>query len=182
MSLEYEKITSTTIIAVQKDGKMAMAGDGQVTMGNTVVKGNAKKVRRMYDDTVITGFAGATADAFNLFDKFEMKLKEYSGDITRAAVELAKIWRTDKALRQLEALLLVANKEKILLISGTGDVIEPENNVLAIGSGGNYAYAAALAYLDSSDLTAREIAEKSLKIAGNICIYTNNNLVIEELE
>lgn len=181
MSFEYEKIRSTTIIAVKKDGKMAMAGDGQVSMGNTVMKGNARKVRRMYDDTVLTGFAGATADAFNLFDKFEMKLKEYSGDITRAAVELAKIWRTDKALRQLEALLLVANKEKILLISGTGDVIEPENDVLAIGSGGNYAYAAALAYIDSSDLSAREIAEKSLMIAGDICIYTNKNLVIEEL-
>lgn len=182
MSFEYEKIRSTTIIAVKKDGKMAMAGDGQVTMGNTVMKGNAKKVRRMYDNTVLTGFAGATADAFNLFDKFEMKLKEYSGDITRAAVELAKIWRTDKALRQLEALLLVANKDKILLISGTGDVIEPKNDVLAIGSGGNYAYAAALAYIESSNLSAKEIAEKSLKIAGNICIYTNQNLIIEELE
>ena len=182
MSFEYEKIRSTTIIAVKKDGKMAMAGDGQVTMGNTVMKGNAKKVRRMYDNTVLTGFAGATADAFNLFDKFEMKLKEYSGDITRAAVELAKIWRTDKALRQLEALLLVANKDKILLISGTGDVIEPENDVLAIGSGGNYAYAAAFAYIELSNLSAKEIAEKSLKIAGDICIYTNQNLIIEELE
>ena len=135
----------------------------------------------MYDGKVLTGFAGATADAFNLFDKFEMKLKEYSGDITRSAVELAKIWRTDKALRQLEALLLVANSEKILLISGTGDVIEPENDVLAIGSGGNYAYAAALAYLESSELSAREIAEKSLKIAGDICIYTNNNIIVEEI-
>ncbi|HOS29237.1 MAG TPA: ATP-dependent protease subunit HslV [Treponemataceae bacterium] len=181
MSFEYEKIRSTTVIAVKKNGKMAMAGDGQVTMGNTVMKGNAKKVRRMYDGKVITGFAGATADAFNLFDKFEMKLKEYSGDITRSAVELAKIWRTDKALRQLEALLLVANSEKILLISGTGDVIEPENDVLAIGSGGNYAYAAALAYLESSELSAREIAEKSLKIAGDICIYTNNNIIVEEI-
>jgi len=181
MSFEYEKIRSTTVIAVKKNGKMAMAGDGQVTMGNTVMKGNAKKVRRIYDGKVLTGFAGATADAFNLFDKFEMKLKEYSGDITRSAVELAKIWRTDKALRQLEALLLVANSEKILLISGTGDVIEPENDVLAIGSGGNYAYAAALAYLASSELTARDIAEKSLKIAGDICIYTNNNIIVEEI-
>jgi len=181
MSFEYEKIRSTTVIAVKKNGKMAMAGDGQVTMGNTVMKGNAKKVRRMYDGKVLTGFAGATADTFNLFDKFEMKLKEYSGDITRSAVELAKIWRTDKALRQLEALLLVANSEKILLISGTGDVIEPENDVLAIGSGGNYAYAAALAYLESSELSAREIAEKSLKIAGDICIYTNNNIIVEEI-
>lgn len=181
MSFEYEKIRSTTVIAVKKDGKMAIAGDGQVTMGNTVMKGNARKVRRIYDGKVLTGFAGATADAFNLFDKFEMKLKEYSGDITRSAVELAKIWRTDKALRQLEALLLVANADKILLISGTGDVIEPENDVLAIGSGGNYAYAAALAYLESSDLSAKEIVEKSLKIAGDICIYTNNNIVVEEI-
>lgn len=179
--MEYEKIRSTTVIAVKKDGKIAMAGDGQVTMGNTVMKGNARKVRRMYDGKVITGFAGATADAFNLFDKFEMKISEYNGDITRAAVELAKMWRTDKALRNLEALLLVANAEKILLISGTGDVIEPENDILAIGSGGNYAYAAALAYMESSDLSAREIAEKSLKIAGNICIYTNNNIIVEEI-
>ncbi|MBE6350892.1 MAG: ATP-dependent protease subunit HslV [Spirochaetaceae bacterium] len=180
--MSYEKIRSTTVIAVKRDGKVAMAGDGQVTMGNTVMKGNARKVRRMYDGKVITGFAGATADAFNLYDKFEMKLKEYAGDITRAAVELAKIWRTDKALRNLEALLLVANKDKILLISGTGDVIEPETDVLAIGSGGNYAYAAALAYLESSDLSAREIAQKSLKIAGDICIYTNGHITVEEIE
>lgn len=180
--MSYEKIRSTTVIAVKRNGKVAMAGDGQVTMGNTVMKGNARKVRRMYDGKVITGFAGATADAFNLYDKFEMKLKEYAGDITRAAVELAKIWRTDKALRNLEALLLVANKDKILLISGTGDVIEPETDVLAIGSGGNYAYAAALAYLESSDLSAREIAQKSLKIAGDICIYTNGNVTVEEIE
>ena len=181
MIMSREKIRSTTVIAVRKDGKVAMAGDGQVTMGNTVMKGNARKVRRLYDGKVLTGFAGATADAFNLFDKFESKIKEYAGDITRAAVELAKQWRTDKALRQLEALLLVANAEKILLISGTGDVIEPENDVLAIGSGGNYAYAAALAYMESSDLSAKEIAEKSLKIAGNICIYTNNHITVEEL-
>jgi len=179
--MSYPEIRSTTVIAVKKDGKVAMAGDGQVTMGNTVMKGNARKVRRMYDGKVITGFAGATADAFNLFDKFETKIKEYSGDLTRAAVELAKQWRTDKALRQLEALLLVADKDKILLISGTGDVIEPENDVLAIGSGGNYAYAAALAYLESSTLSAKEIAEKSLKIAGDICIYTNNHITVEEL-
>ncbi len=175
------KIRSTTVIAVRKDGKVAMAGDGQVTMGNTVMKGNARKVRRLYDGKVLTGFAGATADAFNLFDKFESKIKEYAGDITRAAVELAKQWRTDKALRQLEALLLVANSEKILLISGTGDVIEPENDVIAIGSGGNYAYAAALAYMESSALSAKEIAERSLKIAGNICIYTNSHITVEEL-
>lgn len=179
--MEYEQIRSTTVIAVRKDGKIAMAGDGQVTMGNTVMKGNARKVRRVYDGKVLTGFAGATADAFNLFDKFEMKLKEFSGDLTRSAVELAKLWRTDKALRNLEALLLVADPSKILLISGTGDVVEPENDVLAIGSGGNYAYAAALAYLESSDLNAREIAERSLKIAGNICIYTNHHITVEEL-
>lgn len=179
--MNYPEIRSTTVIAVKKDGKVAMAGDGQVTMGNTVMKGNATKVRRIYEGKVLTGFAGATADAFNLFDKFETKVKEYAGDLTRAAVELAKQWRTDKALRQLEALLLVANKDKILLISGTGDVIEPENDVLAIGSGGNYAYAAALAYLESSDLSAKEIAEKSLKIAGDICIYTNHHVTVEEL-
>src|SRR5574344_481607 len=179
--MSYERVRSTTVIAVKKDGHVAMAGDGQVTMGETVMKGNARKVRRIYDGKVLTGFAGATADAFNLFDKFEMKLQEYSGDITRSAVELAKIWRTDKALRQLEALLLVANADKILLISGTGDVIEPENDVLAIGSGGNDAYAAALAYLESSDLSAKEIAERSLKIAGDICIYTNHHVTVEEL-
>lgn len=179
--MSLPKFRSTTVIAVKKDGKVAMAGDGQVTMGETVMKGNARKVRRIFDGKVITGFAGATADAFNLFDKFEAKLKEYNGDITRSAVELAKIWRTDKALRNLEALLLVANAEKILLISGTGDVIEPETDILAIGSGGNYAYAAALAYMESSTLSAKEIAEKSLKIAGNICIYTNGNIIVEEL-
>lgn len=179
--MSLPKFRSTTVIAVKKDGKVAMAGDGQVTMGETVMKGNARKVRRIFDGKVLTGFAGATADAFNLFDKFEAKLKEYNGDITRAAVELAKIWRTDKALRNLEALLLVANTDKILLISGTGDVIEPESDILAIGSGGNYAYSAALAYMESSTLSAKEIAEKSLKIAGNICIYTNGNIVVEEL-
>ena len=176
-----EKIRSTTVIAVKKDGKIAMAGDGQVTMGNTVMKGNAKKVRRIYHGKVLTGFAGATADAFTLFDKFEAKLNEYNGDLTRSAVELAKLWRTDRYMSKLEALLLVADSEKILLISGSGDVIEPENDVLAIGSGGNYAYAAALAYLESSSLSAKEIAEKSLKIAGNICIYTNGHITLEEL-
>lgn len=179
--MSYEKVRSTTVIAVKKDGHVAMAGDGQVTMGNTVMKGNARKVRRMYEGRVLTGFAGATADAFNLFDKFEAKLGEYNGDITRAAVELAKLWRTDRSLSKLEALLLVADKSKILLISGDGNVIEPENDVIAIGSGGNYAYSAALAYMDSSELSAREIAERSLKIAGDICIYTNNNITVEEL-
>lgn len=164
MSEESQKIRSTTVIAVKKNGTVAMAGDGQVTMGNTVMKSNARKVRRMYDGKVLTGFAGATADAFTLFDKFEDRLKEYGGDITRAAVELAKMWRTDRSLSKLEALLLVANKDKILLISGSGDVIEPETDILAIGSGGNYAYAAALAYMESSDLSARDIAERSLII------------------
>ena len=174
---------STTVIAVRKDGKTAMAGDGQVTMGETIMKPNAQKVRKISigDICVLTGFAGATADAFTLFEKFEASLKEYNGDITRAAVELAKEWRTNKALRNLEALLLVADKEKILLVSGTGDVIEPANDVLAIGSGGNYAYAAALAYLESSDYGAKEIAEKALKIAGDICIYTNDHVTAEEL-
>jgi len=179
--MKKPQIRSTTVIAVRRGGHIAMAGDGQVTMGQTVMKGNARKVRKMYEGKVLAGFAGATADAFNLFDKFEMKLQEYNGDITRAAVELAKMWRTDKALRNLEALLLVASKDKILLISGTGDVIEPENDVCAIGSGGNYAYSAALAYLESSDMSASEIAEKSLEIAGKICIYTNGNLTVEEV-
>ena len=178
---QFEKIRSTTIIAVRRDGKVAMAGDGQVTVGQTVMKNNAKKVRRLMDGKILCGFAGATADAMTLFDRFEGKLKEYSGDLTRAAVELTKEWRTDRVLRRLEALLLVANNAKTLLISGNGDVIEPAEDALAIGSGGNYAYAAALAYLDSSDLSAREIAERSLKIAGEICIYTNNEIMIEEL-
>ena len=176
-----EKIRSTTVIAVRRNGKVAMAGDGQVTMGNTVMKGNARKVRRIFDGKVLTGFAGATADAFTLFDKFEERLKEFNGDLTRSAVELAKAWRTDRTMSKLDALLLVADASKILLISGSGDVIEPENDILAIGSGGNYAYAAALAYMESSSLSAREIAEKSLKIAGNICIYTNGHITVEEL-
>lgn len=175
------KIRSTTVIAVRRNGKVAMAGDGQVTMGNTVMKGNAKKVRSIYDGKVLTGFAGATADAFTLFDKFEEKLKTFNGDLTRAAVELAKLWRTERSMSKLEALLLVADSKKILLISGSGDVIEPENDILAIGSGGNYAYAAAMAYMESSQFSAKEIAQKSLAIAGQICIYTNSNVVVEEL-
>ncbi|PKL25561.1 MAG: HslU--HslV peptidase proteolytic subunit [Spirochaetae bacterium HGW-Spirochaetae-3] len=175
------KIRSTTIIAVRRDGKVAMAGDGQVTMGETVMKSNARKVRTIYDGKVLTGFAGATADAFTLLEHFEVKIKEYQGDLTRAAVELAKDWRTDKMLRKLEALLLVADKEKTLLLSGTGDVIEPAGDAIAIGSGGNYAYAAALAYLDTSDLSAAEIAKRSLGIAGGICIYTNDRILVEEL-
>ncbi|MFA6937477.1 MAG: ATP-dependent protease subunit HslV [Treponema sp.] len=181
MSETDEKIRSTTVIAVKRNGKVAMAGDGQVTMGNTVMKGNARKVRRIFDGKVLTGFAGATADAFTLFDKFEVKLKEFNGDLTRSAVELAKMWRTERSMSKLDALLLVANSEKILLISGSGDVVEPENDILAIGSGGNYAYAAAMAYMETSDLSAKEIAQKSLKIAGQICIYTNSNITVEEL-
>ena len=172
---------STTVIAVRKDGKVAMAGDGQVTFGETIMKNNARKVRRLMDGKVLCGFAGATADAFTLFDRFEGKLKEYSGDLTRAAVELATDWRTDRSLRRLEAVLLAADRIKTLLISGTGDVVEPAEHVLAIGSGGNYAYAAALAYLDSSAFSAREIAERSLRIAGSICIYTNGQITLEEL-
>jgi ATP-dependent HslUV protease subunit HslV len=179
---EKNRIRSTTVLAVRRDGKVAMAADGQVTMGEQVMKNNARKVRRIYDGKVLCGFAGATADAFTLFDRFEEKLKEFSGDLVRAAVKLTQDWRMDRNLRRLEALLLVADLNKILLISGTGDVIEPdEKDVLAIGSGGNYAYAAALAYLDGSNLTAGEIAEKSLKIAGSICIYTNSQIIIEEL-
>jgi len=174
-------IRATTVLAVRRYGKVAMAGDGQVTFGETVMKKNAKKVRRMMDGKVLCGFAGATADVFALHDRFEARLKEYSGDLVRAAVELAREWRTDRALRRLEAMLLVADIGKTLLISGTGDVIEPAEDALAIGSGSNYAYAAALAYLDASELSAREIAERSLKIAGNICVYTNEYLTIEEL-
>ena len=175
------KMNGTTVIAVKKDDNVAMAGDGQVTLGNTVMKGNARKVRKIYDDKILVGFAGATADAFTLFERFEGKIKEYHGDITRAAVELAKDWRTDRMLRRLEAMLLVADAKRILLISGTGDVVEPEEGVTAIGSGGSFAYAAALAFLQASNLTAREIAEKSLAIASEICIYTNNQIVVEEL-
>lgn len=175
------KIRSTTVIAVRRNGKIVMAGDGQVTMGETVMKGNARKVRKIYDGKIITGFAGATADAFTLLEKFENRIKEYSGDLTRAAVELAKDWRTDKMLKNLEALLLVADAKTTLLISGNGDVIEPEENILAIGSGGNYAYSSALALMQNTELSAKEIAEKSLAIAGKICIYTNGNIIMEEI-
>ncbi|MCR5623126.1 MAG: ATP-dependent protease subunit HslV [Treponema sp.] len=176
------RIRSTTVIAVKRGGAVAMAGDGQVTAGNTVVKGNARKVRRIYDGKVLTGFAGSVADAFTLFDKFEEKLKEYNGDLTRSAVELAKLWRTERSMSKLEAMLLVADKSKILLVSGDGNVIEPENDVIAIGSGGNYAYAAALAYMETSDLSAKEIALRSVGIAGKICVYTNENITVEALE
>jgi ATP-dependent HslUV protease subunit HslV len=159
-----------------------MAADGQVTLGNTVMKGNAKKIRRIYNNSILIGFAGSTADAFNLFDKFEGKVNEYRGDILRASVELAKEWRTDKMLRKLEAMLLIADKKTILIVSGSGDVVEPDCDVTAIGSGGNYALSAARAYLDGSDLSAREIAERSLQIASDICIYTNKSIMVEEVK
>lgn len=171
----------TTILCVRRDGKVAIGGDGQVTMGNTVLKHNAKKIRRMYGDRVIAGFSGATADAFTLFEKFEAKLESYRGNITRAAVELAKDWRTDRVLRRLEALLIIADNEHTFIISGTGDVIEPEDGVAAIGSGGPFAQASAKALYDNTSLSAREIVEKSMKITSGICIYTNENITIEEL-
>ncbi len=176
-----ESFHGTTILSVRRNDQIVIGGDGQVTLGNTIMKGNARKVRRLYNDKVLAGFAGATADAFTLFEKFEGKLEQYSGHLMRAAVELAKDWRTDKVLRNLEALLSVADKSNSLIISGNGDVIEPEDNVIAIGSGGAFAQAAAKALIDNTELSAGEIVEKSLKIAGDICIYTNNNLTIETL-
>ena len=175
-------IRSTTILCVRKDRHVAMGSDGQVTLGTTVMKHNAKKLRRMYNDTVLAGFAGATADAFTLFERFEAKLQEYRGNLARAAVELAKDWRMDRALRRLEALLAVADKEHSLIVSGTGDVIEPDDGILAIGSGGPYALAAARGLLGHSTLTARAIVEESMKIAGGIDIYTNVELTLEELK
>ncbi|MHB8882194.1 MAG: ATP-dependent protease subunit HslV [Thermodesulfovibrionales bacterium] len=172
---------ATTILCVSRGGRVAIGGDGQVTLGNTVLKHNAKKIRKMYGDKVLAGFAGATADAFTLFEKFEGKLEAYRGNLTRAAVELAKDWRTDKVLRRLEALLIIADKEHTFIISGTGDVIEPEEGYAAIGSGGAYALAAAKALYDNTDLNAREIIERSMKIASGICIYTNENISVEEL-
>ena len=172
---------ATTILCVRKNGKVAIGGDGQVTLGNTVLKHNAKKIRRMYGDNVVAGFAGATADAFTLFEKFEGKLEAYRGNLTRAAVELAKDWRTDKMLRRLEALLVIADREHTFIISGTGDVIEPEDGIAAIGSGGAFAQAAARALFDNTELNAEEIIKKAMKIASGICIYTNDNVTIEEL-
>ena len=170
----------TTILSVRRGGAVAMGGDGQVTVGNTVMKGNARKVRRLYGDKVLAGFAGGTADAFTLFERFEGKLEKY-GNLTRAAIELAKDWRTDRALRRLEALLLVADRQTSFIISGNGDVIEPEDEVMAVGSGGPFALAAARALVAHTELPAREIVERSLGIAADICIYTNRNLVIDEL-
>ena len=177
-----EPFHGTTILSVRRGNKVVIGGDGQVTLGETVMKGNARKVRRLYHDQVLAGFAGATADAFTLFEYFEGKLEKHSGNLVRAAVELAKDWRTDRTLRRLEALLAVANSESSLIISGIGDVIEPEQGIIAIGSGGNYALSAARALLNNSELDAREIIEKSLSIAGEICIYTNQNFTIEELD
>ncbi|OGP26341.1 MAG: HslU--HslV peptidase proteolytic subunit [Deltaproteobacteria bacterium GWC2_42_51] len=171
----------TTILAVRKDGKIAVAGDGQVTLGNTVMKKGAVKVRRMGDGKVLAGFAGSTADAFTLFEKFEAKLEKYGGNLQRAAVELAKDWRTDKILRRLEALLLVVDKEHSLILSGSGDVIEPEGGAAAIGSGGPFALSAARAMLIYSNLDAKTIAQEAMKIAAEICIYTNENITVEEL-
>ena len=171
----------TTILGVRRNGAVALAGDGQVTLGNTVMKGNARKVRRLYNDKVLAGFAGGTADAFTLFERFEGKLEKY-GNLTRAAIELAKDWRSDRYLRRLEALLLVADRDKLFVISGNGDVVEPEHDVAAIGSGGSFALAAARALLEATELDARAIVERSLNIAADICIYTNRNLVIDELK
>ena len=177
-----EQYRGTTIVSVRRGNKVVIGGDGQVSQGNTVMKGNARKVRRLYNDQVIAGFAGGTADAFTLFERFEEQLEKHSGKLTRAAVELAKLWRTERALRRLEALLVVADKEASLIITGNGDVIEPENSLMAIGSGGPYAQAAAIALLDNTELDARTIVENSLNIAANICVYTNHNLTIEELD
>ena len=176
-----EKFHGTTIVGVRRDNEIVVGGDGQVTLGNTVMKNNAKKVRRLYKDNVLAGFAGATADAFTLFEKFEGKLEKYSGHLTRSAVELAKEWRTDKMLRNLEALLIVADRDASLLISGNGDVIEPQDSIIAIGSGGSYAQSAAKALYENTKLPAEDIVKKSLTIASDICIYTNANLTIEKI-
>jgi ATP-dependent HslUV protease subunit HslV len=175
-----EQFRGTTIVSVRRNGIVAIAGDGQVSMGNTVMKGNARKVRRLANDRVVAGFAGGTADAFTLFELFEGKLDQY-GNLTRAAIELAKDWRTDRRLRRLEALLLVADTEASLIISGNGDVIEPEDDLMAIGSGGPFAQAAARALLDNTEMSAEEIVTKALGIAASICVYTNENIIVETL-
>jgi len=176
-----EQFKGTTIVSVRREGQVVIGGDGQVTLGHTIMKPNAKKVRRLYNDKVIAGFAGGTADAFTLFERFEGKLETYQGNLTRSAVELAKDWRTDRLLRRLEALLTVADKTTSLIISGNGDVIEPQDSLMAIGSGGAYAQAAARALLDNTSLTAKEIVEKALHIAADICIYTDHHLTLESL-
>ena len=179
--MKRPRIRSTTVLAVRRDGHVVLGGDGQVTMGNTVVKSSARKIRRLHDGRIVAGFAGSAADGLTLFEKFESRLKEHGGNLTRAAVELAKDWRTDRMLRRLEALLLVADRDKTLLLSGTGDVIEPDGEAAAIGSGGSFALAAARALLEATKLPAREIAERALTIAGDICIYTNGSRTFEEL-
>ncbi len=182
MTTLLPKIYATTILGVRKDGKAAIAGDGQVTLGNTVMKANARKIRKVYNDSILTGFAGAAADAFTLFEKFEGKLEQYSGNLYRAAVELAKEWRTDKYLRRLEALLAIIDKDHALIISGTGEVIEPDDDILAIGSGGPYALAAARALMNYTDMNAEQIAANALKIASSICIYTNEHITVDTLD
>jgi ATP-dependent HslUV protease, peptidase subunit HslV len=177
-----EQFKGTTILSVRRAGLVVIGGDGQVSFGETVMKGNARKVRKLYHDKIIAGFAGGTADAFTLFERFEGKLEKHQGNLTRSAVELAKDWRSDRMLRRLEALLCVADKSTSLIISGNGDVIEPEDNIMAIGSGGPYAKAAARALIDNTDLDARQIVEQGLNIAAEICIYTNHTLAIEELK
>lgn len=177
-----QQYRGTTILSVRRDGKVVVGGDGQVSLGNTIMKGNARKVRKLYHDKVLAGFAGGTADAFTLFERFEAKLENYQGKLMRAAVELAKDWRADKMLRRLEALLAVADKDHSLIITGNGDVIEPEDSLMAIGSGGPFAQSAARALLDKSSLSAREVVSTGLKIAADICVYTNHNHVIEELD
>ncbi|WP_439134817.1 ATP-dependent protease subunit HslV [Pseudomaricurvus sp.] len=177
-----EQYRGTTILSVRRNGKVVIGGDGQVSMGNTVMKGNARKVRRLYKDQVLAGFAGGTADAFTLFERFEAKLEAYNGQLVRAAVELAKDWRTDRALRRLEALLAVADKDASLIITGNGDVIQPEQDIIAIGSGGPFAQSSARALFENTEMEASDIVSKSLGIAGDICVYTNHNHVIEELE
>jgi ATP-dependent HslUV protease, peptidase subunit HslV len=180
-SADRRRIRSTTVICVRRNGVVVMAADGQVTMQDHVLKHSAKKIRRLYQEKILAGFAGSTADAFNLFTRFETKLEQYAGNLNRAAVELAKDWRTDKMLRNLEALLIVADPHQTFLLSGSGDVIEPDEGIATIGSGGSYALAAARALIQNTDQSAREIAEKSLRIAGQICIYTNDQITIEEL-
>ena len=177
-----EQFHGTTILAVRREGRVVIGGDGQVTLGNTIMKGNARKVRRLYQNKILAGFAGGTADAFTLFERFEGKLEKHSGNLTRAAVELAKDWRTDRLLRRLEAMLIVADPTTILIISGNGDVVEPEHDLAAIGSGGAYAQAAAQALLEHTQLDARMIVEQALKIAADICIYSNHQVTIEELQ
>lgn len=177
-----EQYRGTTILSVRRGNSVVIGGDGQVSLGNTIMKGNARKVRRLYRDQVIAGFAGGTADAFTLFERFEAKLEAHNGQLVRAAVELAKDWRTDRALRRLEALLAVANKDASLIVTGNGDVIQPEDDLIAIGSGGAFAQSAARALLDNTELDARTIVKKGLEIAGDVCVYTNHNHTIEELE